>query len=64
MSDGDKQVAFATQRDERNARIEDTAQQCDRVAAMLRKIKRGHVCSDTDGMIVRRLIRLLVGEWV
>lgn len=51
--------------DERVARIQDVADQLERVLQLHKKLLRAkHVVTETDGMTVRRLIRLLVEEWV
>ena len=61
-ADGGDEVSVM---DERAARIQDSIEQCDRVKRVLLKIKQGREpVSDVDGRVVRRLIRLLVEEWV
>lgn len=49
---------------ERRHRIDDTIGQCERVIAVLRKLKKREPIADVDRMTVARLIRLLVEEWV
>lgn len=49
---------------ERKARLERDIEQCEKVATILRKIKRGEHATNLDGMIVRSLIRYLVEQWV
>lgn len=54
-----------TQEDrERNARLDRDIEQCEKVASIIRKIRRGEAASSLDGMIVRSLIRYLVEQWV
>ena len=50
--------------DEAKARIKDCREQAELVEAVLRRMERGFLPSDLDGMVVRRLVRLLVEEWV
>ena len=49
---------------ERKARLDRDIEQCEKVATILRKIKRGEYATERDGMIVRNLIRNLVEQWV
>lgn len=53
-------------REGREARMLDIAETCDKVSNLHRKwLRQGHhVVTEVDGMLVRRLIRLLVEEWV
>lgn len=49
---------------ETKARMQDVKEQAEKVAAIHARMMRGEKLKDLDGMIVRRLIRLLVAEWV
>lgn len=50
--------------EERRAHINDVIEQLDRVKAIHGKLLRKEPLKDTDRMIVARLIRRLVEEWV
>lgn len=50
--------------DERKAAMRDVIEQCKRVAQVHSELLRGDPCTETKAMMVRRLIRTLVAEWV
>lgn len=49
---------------ERRHRIDDTIGQCERVIAVLRRVRKKEPIEDMDRRLVARLIRVLVEEWV
>lgn len=51
--------------DEQKAAIKDVMEQCEKVRALhARMLRTPGKISETDAMMVRRLIRTLVAEWV
>lgn len=49
---------------EQRAAIKDVKDTCDRVAKIHARMLRGEDPKEVDWLIVRRLIRLLVAEWL